>query len=34
MEKITLSVAVGEVWSDQDIRYYQINEIFTQPAEG
>jgi hypothetical protein len=34
MEKITLSVAVGEVWSDQEIRYYQINEIFTQPAEG
>jgi hypothetical protein len=34
VEKVILSVAVGDVWSDQELRYYQMNEIFTQSAEG
>ncbi len=33
-EAVTFSVAVGEVWADQAVRYYQINEIFIQPMES
>jgi len=33
-ETVTFSVAVGQIWSEQTIRYYQINEIFVQPVEG
>ena len=33
-ETVTFSVVVGQIWSEQTIRYYQINEIFVQPAEG
>jgi len=33
-EVVTFSVAVGEVWADQAVRYYQINEIFIQPMES
>lgn len=33
-ETVTFSVAVGQIWSEQTVRYYQINEIFVQPVEG
>ena len=33
-EVVTFSVAVGEIWNEQAVRYYQINEIFIQPMEG
>lgn len=33
-EAVTFSVAVGEIWNEQAVRYYQINEIFIQPMEG
>jgi len=33
-EVVTFSVAVGEIWNEQALRYYQINEIFIQPMEG
>jgi hypothetical protein len=33
-EAVTFSVAVGEIWTDQAVRYYQINEIFIQPVDG
>jgi len=33
-EAVAFSVAVGGIWTDQTVRYYQINEIFIQPMEG
>ncbi len=33
-EAVTFSVAVGEIWTDQAVRYYQTNEIFIQPVDG
>ena len=33
-EAVAFSVAVGGIWTDQTVRYYQINEIFVQPVEG
>ena len=31
-EVVTFSVVVGEIWAEQSVRYYQINEIFIQSA--
>ncbi len=33
-EAVIFSVAVGEIWTDQTVRYYQITEIFIQSIEG